>query len=146
MKNTTVIFIITLLLFTVFSENVKADNNSSVHKEQENNIIEGLFKLADDIFKFSGDILTLGQKEKGTSSDKSVVKNKQEFDIIKGLHGLAKDAVNLSWEIITLGYDEEEHDYYQEWPTCQQWENVEAASCLMFIAECLANSAVGDGF
>jgi len=144
MRNTTILLFITLLLFTVCIENVKADNKSPVDKEQKNDLVEGIFKLADDILEFAGNILTPGNKEKGNSSDKSVVTNK--FDIIEGLHGLVKDAVNFSWEIITLGYDNEDQNYYQEWPTHQQWENVEAASCLMFIAECLANSAVGAGF
>ena len=100
MKNTTIIFIITLLLFTVCSENVKADNNSSAQKGQENNIVEGLFKLADDILKFSGDILTLGQKEKSTKVENSSIENtnpeKQKtsaigaFSLNNTLNGIAK--------------------------------------------------------
>ena len=150
MKNTSIILFIVLLSLTVCSENVKADNNLSAQKEQEINLFEGVFRFAEEILGLAGDIITLGQKDKGTkventSIDKPVVKNKQEFDIIESLHGLAKDAVNFSWEIITLGYDEEEHDYYQEWPTYQQWQNVEAASFFGFLAECLANSVVGNG-
>lgn len=78
MRNTTIIFIITLLLFTVCIENAKADNNSSVQKEQKNDLVEGVFKLADDILKFSGDILTLGQKEKSTKLENTSIEKSNQ--------------------------------------------------------------------
>jgi len=94
MRNTTIIFFITLLLFTVCIENVKADNNSPVQKEQENNIVEGIFKLADDILKFSGDILTLGQKEKSkvehTNPEKQKTSAIGAFSLDNTLNGIAK--------------------------------------------------------
>ncbi len=100
MKNTTIIFIITLLLFTVFSENVKADNNSPVKKEQKNDLVESVFKLAGDILKFSGDILTLGQKDKIAKVENTSIENtnpeKQKtsaigaFSLDNTLNGIAK--------------------------------------------------------
>ena len=100
MKNTTIIFIITLLLFTVFSENVKADNNSPVKKEQKNDLVEGVFKLAGDILKFSGDVLALGPKDKSTKVENTSIENinpeKQKtsaigaFSLDNTLNGIAK--------------------------------------------------------
>ena len=140
MRNTTIILLTTLLLFTVVNENVKADNNSLVQEEQKNSLTAGIFKLTDKIFDFSGDILTLGNKEKGTNE-------KQKFDIVKNLLSLGEDAMNFSWKIISMGEDEQEQkqSHYQQYPTMQQWDNIEAMSIFMMIAEIFANNAVGDG-
>lgn len=153
MKKTTIILFTTFLLFTVCIENVKAESSSSVRKEPEIDLIESLFKLADEIvdgiFEFSEDILTLGNKEKPanaeeTPTEKPVVQKEQEFDLIENISNFGVDVVKFSWKIITLGYDEQEHDNYQERPTRRQLENAEAMSVFMMIAECLANSAVGN--
>lgn len=139
MRNTTIILFATFLLFTVFNENVFAGNNSLLQEEHKKDIVVELFKLTDGIFEFSEDILTIGNKEKGTIE-------KQKFDILENLLSLGEDAMNFSWYIISMGEDEQEQkqNNYRQYPTRQQWENIEAMSFFMLIAEYIANNAVGD--
>ena len=143
MRNTTIILFITFLLFAVTTENVNAESNSPIQKEQKNDLVEGVFKVTDEIFEFSGNILKIGNKEKGTI-EKQVAQDNKNFDVVENLRSFVRDAVKFSWNIITLGYDEQEQDYgnYREYPTLQQWENIEAMSIFIEIAEVFINDVI----